>query len=216
MMTKKWTTREKNLLKKGILPPKRSNNSIKVMRQRLGIVAYKVPRWTVEHKEMLKSLLSEGKSTKEISAILPYTVRSIQKEIVRQRIPHTSQCRFTRTEKDIFEKFLKDNWKQKTPQDLVDLWNQSNKRKVNHRKVVVYLKRLNIKISKSEVMKITLLRKKEQNIIAKSDTDRTKEIDKVKEARIRIMSERFSQGKDIWTGLKLPECNEDLELDVLC
>ena len=204
MMTRKWTKEEIELLKSGVAPLGRSLFAIKVMRRKLGFVAYRVPKWTQEHKIQLKTLLAEGKSTKEISQILPYTVRSVQKEIVRQKLPHKTACRFTKIEKEDFKNFLKENWKAKTPKDLVELWNQSNRRKVNHRKVVVYLKLLNIKISKSEVMKMTLLRKKQDKLSNQVDLDKNVVLETIKESRIRIMSERLAQGKDIWTGLNLP------------
>ena len=176
----------------------RTANAAKLMRQRLGLVKYKVPKWTQEHKAQLIRLHVAGTPTREIAKILPYTQRSIQKEIVRLKLPHKNQCRFTEMEKLTFEKFLRENWQQKTPTDLVALWNQDqgrNGRQVNERKVVVYLKRLNLKIPRDEVIKITLLKKQEQKWL------KDKNIDAIRLRRARIMRERLEKGRDIWTGM---------------
>lgn len=211
----KWTEEEINLIKNGISPEGRSESSIKSMRLRLGFVKYKSPKWTDEHKKQLKTLLAEGKSTKEISQILPYTHRSVQKEIVRQNLPHTTAYRFKTVEKDEFIKFLRNNWQQKTPNELMLLWNDHyarryNARKVNARKVITYLIALNLRVSKSEIMKFTLLRKREKQLYEDPVLDKNKAIDDIKQKRIRIMSERFAQGKDIWTGLVLKQQDKDI------
>lgn len=210
MMTKKWTDEEINLVKNGINPEGRSESSIKNMRLRLGIVKYKSPKWTPEHKEQLKTLLKEGKSTKEISEILPYTQKSVQKEIVRQNLPHTKSYRFTTREKQEFIKFLRKNWQQKTPNELMLLWNDQyarryNARKVNAKKIVTYLIALNLRVDKSEIMKFTLLKKREKELYEDPTLDKNKAIDEIKRKRIKIMADRFAQGKDIWTGRVLQQ-----------
>lgn len=196
--TSKWTAEEIETVKAGNIPAGRTANAVKLMRQRLGLVKYKVPKWTQEHKAELVQLHLAGTSTREIAKILPYTQRSIQKEIVRMKLPHKSQCRFTEMEVLVFEKFLKENWQQKTPTDLVVLWNQDqgrNGRKVNERKVVVYLKRLGLKIPRDEVIKITLLKKQEQEWL------KDKDVDAIRLRRARIMRERIEKGRDMWTGM---------------
>lgn len=200
--TSKWTAEEIEAVKVGIIPVGRTANAVKLMRQRLGLVKYKVLKWTQEHKAELIRLHLVGTPTREIAKILPYTQRSIQKEIVRLKLPHKSQCRFTEIEKLIFEKFLRENWRQKTPTDLVALWNQDqgrNGRRVNEKKVVLYLKRLNLKIPRDEVIKITLLKKQEQEWL------RNKDIDAIRLRRVRIMRERVEKGRDIWTGMPKDE-----------
>ena len=199
MMTKPWTEIEIEQLKSGVVPTGRSANSIKIMRRRLGLVAYKKPKWTEENKIKLRELLADGKSTKEIAAILPHTQRSVQKEIVRQKIPHQNMVRFTEIEKLRFQKFLTENFAQKTTSELVELWNVQNNRKVNERKVVVYLKLLKLKISKAEVIKMTWLRKREKEWLQEKD------LDSIRTRRIRMMSERLSKNLDIWTALPCTE-----------
>lgn len=196
--TSKWTTEEIEAVKAGGVPVGRTVHAVKVMRLRLGLAKYKVPKWTKEHKVELVRLHLAGTPTREIANLLPYTQRSIQEEIVRLKLPHKSPCRFTRIEILTFEKFLKENWRQKTPTELVALWNQDqarNGRKVNERKVVVYLKRLGLKIPRDEVIKITLLKKREQEWL------KEKNIDAIRLRRARIMRERIEKGRDIWTGM---------------
>lgn len=193
-----WTAEEIQLLKSGKNPPNRTPTAIKSMKRRLGMVKYKIPKWTDEHKKNLVRLLGEGKSTKEISQILPYTQRSVQKEIVRQRLPHASQVRFKEIEKLYFENFLREKWQQRTPKELVELWNIDqgrNGRTVNERKVVVYLKKLGLKIPRDEVLKIVLMKKLEKECLQSQD------LTKIRLRRIRIMRERMEKNRNIWTGM---------------
>lgn len=199
MMTKRWTEEEIDALKRGIIPTNRSADSIRIMRNRLGLAVFKKPKWSEENKLRLRELLAEGKTTREIAKILPHTQRSIQKEIVRQKIPHQTMVRFTEYERLCFEKFLTENFAQKTTRELVELWNVQNNRKVNEKKVVTYLKRLKLKISKAEVIKMTWLRKREKEWLQEKD------LDSIRTRRIRIMSERLSKNLDIWTALPCTE-----------
>lgn len=196
--TSKWTAEEIEAVKAGNVPAGRTANAVKLMRQRLGLVKYKVPKWTKEHKAELIRLHFADISTSEIAKILPYTQRSIQKEIVRQKLPHKNQCRFTEIEVLVFEKFLKENWRQKTPTELVILWNQDqgrNGRIVNERKVIVYLKRLGLKIPKDEIMRMTLLKKQEQLWLKDNN------LEAIRLRRVNIMRERIEKGRDMWTGM---------------
>lgn len=205
MFKRKWTDEEVELLKKGISPPDRSFNSIRIMRIRLGLCIFKKNPWTVEDKSKLRELLNSGKTTKEIAQLIPHTQRSIQKEIIRQKIPHKTQVRFTHQEKLVFIKFLKENWEGKTTKEIVDLWNNSNKRKVNEKKVYLYLKAFNLKITKSEAIKIAWLKKREKDWLKEKD------INSIKQRRIKIMSERYGKKLDIWSGLN---SKEDWENDL--
>lgn len=207
MKKSRWTEEEIELLKKGQTPPNRSVDSIRIMRIRLGLCVFKKNPWTLDEKEKLKQLLKEGKTTKQIASILPHTQRSIQKQIIRQKIPHKKQTRFTNQERFLFNKFLKENWQGKTTKEIVDLWNANNKRKTNEKKVSVYLKKLQIKISKSEVIKLTWLRKREKEWL------KDKDIDAIKQRRIKIMSERYSKKLDLWSGLTDPDF-EDMNASV--
>lgn len=195
MFTSKWTPEEIQIVKAGGVPDNRSANAAKLMRLRLGLAKYKSPKWTKQHKVELIKLHMAGMPTREMAKVLPYTQRSIQKEIVRLKLPHKTACRFTAKEKAEFNQFLQENWQRNTPNDLVALWNKSNGRKVNERKVVVYLKKLGLKIPRDEVIKITLLKKHEKK--AKEAGD----FDSIKARRMRIMEERVEKNRDIWTGM---------------
>lgn len=205
LFKRKWTEEEIDLLKKGLNPPDRSLNSIRIMKIRLGLCKFKKNPWSPEDKSKLRDLLKEGKTTKEISYLIPHTQRSIQKEIVRQKIPHKTLVRFTNLEKLIFLKFLKENWEGKTTKEIVELWNNKNKRKINEKKVYLYLKALNLKITKSEAIKIAWLKKREKDWLKEKD------IESIKQRRIKIMSERYSKKLDIWSGLN---STEDYESDL--
>ena len=184
---KSWTQEEIDSLKKGIIPINRSKFSIQNMRQKLGLVYYKASRWTTEHKKQLFQLVKQGKNQKEISEILPYSQKGIQKQILKMNLQKTRQYKFTQKELDKFKKFLLENWKQKTPNELVILWNQNNK-KVGKNKIVYHLRKLGIKIPKDESLRMNFLRRKEQKIYSDGFYKTTKEAEtKIREIRIELM-----------------------------
>lgn len=199
MKKRRWTIEEVENLKKGVIPPGRTKISINNMRKRLGLIAYKASRWTKEDKNKLKELVAEGKSQKEISQILLYSPKGIQKQIIRMNLQKTRQYKFTRKELQKFHNFLQENWQQKTPTELVELWNQNNKKIVKN-KVVYHLRKLGIKIPKDESLRIGFLRKKEQKIHVSSKTT-NESGSRIRSLRIELMRKRIEQNKDLWTGL---------------
>lgn len=200
MKKRLWTQEEIESLKKGIIPLNRSKNSIKVMRVRLGLVSKKVPRWTKNHKETLIQLLNEGKSQEEISKLLPYSRRGIQKQIARMGLQEKRQYKFTKKELEKFTQFLKDNWEQKTPQELTEIWNKNNSKKIGRNKVNYHLAKLKIKIPKRESLRMGFLKKKEKKIYENCKTTR-ESADKIKQLRVELMRKRIEENKDLWTGL---------------
>lgn len=199
MKKNRWTKQEIDLLKSGLIPANRSRLSIKNMKTRLGLVSKKVPRWTKEHKQKLVELINQGMMQKDICKILPYTSRAIQKQVMRMNLQKTRNYKFTAKEVEKFTEFLQKNWQQKTPQELVDLWNKNNK-KIGKNKVVYHLRKLGIKIPKRESLRMSFLKKKEKKIYQSSKT--TKEsTDKIKRLRIELMKKRIEENKDLWTGL---------------
>lgn len=200
MKKRVWSEEEIESLKKGAIPPNRSIFSIKCMRQRLGLVAYKASRWTQEHKIKLLSLIKEGKSQKEISKILPYSEQGIQKQILRMNLQKTRQFKFTSSEIKKFICFLEGNWQQKTPQELMDIWNENNVKKIGKNKVVYHLRKLGIKIPKDEVLRMGFLKKKEKKLHQDSKTTNESN-NRIKSLRIELMRKRIEQNKDLWTGL---------------
>ena len=110
-----------------------------------------------------------------------------------------------------FKKFLKENWEGKTPEELVDLWNQNNSFKINKSKVVYHLYVMKIKISYKEVLRIKSLRRKEEEIKSKPLSNST--IDSLRSIRVKLMRQRASENKNLWNGLLLEkEEQEDFSL----
>jgi hypothetical protein len=213
---KKWTIQELESLKKGKALPNRSKDSIRGMSVRLGLIAHKKgsrSRWTKEQEEILLSLVKEGKTAKAIFELklFPYSKNSIQKKMCYLGLAKkrkTPVKKLSEEEKFILRKFLLENYKGKTPDDLVSIWNEKPYFKVNRSKVLYHLNDLNIKVPYYEVAKINNLRKKEsviRNTIHKSQ----KELEEsIRLARIDFMRQRFSSGKDIWTGVETEETRD--------
>jgi len=197
---KPWTNEEIEELKQGRTPPNRSIFSIKCMKQRLGLVAFKASRWTPEHRKQLVELISEGKTQKEIGKILPYTARGIQKQVMRMNLQRTRQYKFKRSELAKFQSFLQNNWQQKTPAELTDEWNNNNHKKIIKRKVEYHLRKMGIKIPKDESLRMGFLKKKEKVIYASCKTT-GESTNKIRSLRIELMRKRIEQNKDLWTGL---------------
>lgn len=169
------------------------------MRQRLGLVSYNVSRWSIEHKKILKELVLAGQSYEEISKLIPYSVKGIQKQALKLNIQKTRQYKFKAKELEKFKLFLEKNWEGRTPSELVDLWNENNKQ-ICKNKVVYHLRKMGIKIPKEESLRLGFLKKKEKKIYATSAST-NESASKIKSLRIEIMRKRVEQNKDLWTGL---------------
>ncbi len=161
MKKRPWTEEEILVLKGGGTPENRSRFSIKCMRQRLGLVPYHVLRWTEEHKDMLKKLIASGHSYEEVSKLLPYRVKGIQKQAIKMSLQKTRQYKFTARELMKFRTFLEKNWEGKTPNELMESWNKDNKKKICKKKVTYHLKKLGIKIPKEESLRLGFLKNKD-------------------------------------------------------
>lgn len=216
---KSWTKEEIDLLKKGGNPSGRSNDSIRNMKLRLDLIVHKKgarKKWTKTQEKTLRSLVKLGKNAKEIfdSGLLPrYSKNSIQKKMCyiglvnKRKIP---TVKLSKDESFIIQKFLLENYKGKTPDDLVSMWNEKPYFKISYSKVLYYLCLLNIKIPYSEVIKINNLRKKEQAIKNYAHRSQKELEEAIRLVRVKFMRQRFSEGKDIWTGFK----NEELEPEI--
>lgn len=200
MEKRPWTQDEILILKNGEIPEKRSRFSIKCMRQRLGLVSYNALRWTKEHKETLKKLILDGKSYDEISKMLPYSVKGIQKQVLRMNLQKSRQYKFTVRELIKFRSFLEKNWEGRTPAELMEAWNTSNKKQICKNKVVYHLRKLGVKIPKEESLRLGFLKKKEKNIY-NSCKNTNESSNKIRSLRVELMKKRVEQNKDLWTGL---------------
>lgn len=207
-----WTEQEIELLVQGLPVPGRTAKSTDRKRVSLGLLKQK-PRyaWPEDHIKLLKQAWEQGLSSRQIHerGILPknYSVNAIQKKMcnmgfVTRRL---SFIRFDANTKAIFEQFLIDNWRGQTPQDLTEAWNKKYQNyPVSHRRVIKYLTILGIKVPQSEVVIINNQRRFEQKARLNEENIPLAEVElKIKRNRMKIMRERMSNNRDIWTGLDM-------------
>jgi hypothetical protein len=142
--------------------------------------------------------------------LLPYSRNAIQKKLQNLGLTKkTKQTKFGKEDLKVFKDFLVNNWKGRTPDELLSLWNKKNEIKVNKNKIVYHLTALKIKLPYGEVAKIKNMKKKEEIIKSKIYTSAKKMEEEIRMNRAKIMSERFLAGKNIWTGLKTDEWDKD-------
>jgi hypothetical protein len=169
------------------------------------------PKWTEEHTELIKDMKSRGMSAADIakSGLLPQSLNAIQKKMCRMHlVKHLKIVKFNGRQREEFRRFLRENWEGKTPQELVDLWNRTHPvPSTNRRKVISYLTALGLKIHYGEVQSINSMRKREEEIKRRA-TSPAELAELLKASRAIVMSRRLRLGRDLWTGLPLPQ--EDL------
>jgi len=211
-LLKRWTKEEIELLKKNKFVKGRSKNSISNKMIELGLSKKREyrPAWSKKNLDLLKSLHEEGKSALDISRmkVFPYSTNAIQKKLCRLGLAKKIKTfiKFPEAIKLKFRKFLTDNWKGKTPEDLMILWNKENALyQTNKKRVVFYLTKLKIKISYGEVQKINNLRKKEKEIVSFNKDSAKNLEEKLRLERIKLIKSRMEKGKDIWTGIESEE-----------
>lgn len=202
-----WTPEEIELVKQN--KPVKGRSQSTINRKRLDLGIYKMsPRkkWPDQDVEKLKQLCSQGHTALSIyrqNLLEGYSRTSIQKKMCRLGLAkkNTPYKKFSQHIKLKFERFLKANWENRTPEELAEMWNADNyQHQISHRRVISYLTKLNIKISCYEVAKIKRLRAKEQKLMDQS-TDGIRDLDsKIKTERIKLMRQRFLEDKDIWSG----------------
>ena len=219
---KRWSEDEITKLKAEFLSKKdikkikienRSYSSIREMLLRLKLISQGASKkaWLKKEEELLARLVKkEGKTARQIFdlKVLPYSKNSIQKKMCYMGLAHKREKKHSKLSADelsILKKFLKENWKGKTPEDLVLIWNNKPYFKVNKSKVLYHLNNLGCKISYSEVARIKNLRKKEEEV-KHCPHKNQKELDEsLRSLRIEMMRNRLSKGRDIWTGLHSDE-----------
>ena len=203
-----WTQEEIELLKQGKPIGGRSAESIN--RKRISLGLHKRPpriRWPQQDINRLRQLCEQGHSALDIykNQLLParYSINSIQKKMCRLGLAKKSKAKYMRFPEHIkfkFERFLKNNWKNKIPEELADMWNAENyDYQIGRRRVIRYLTLLNIKVSCYEVAKMKRLRAKEQKLKDELDNSRLLD-DSIKAERIKLMRDRYVSNKDIWSG----------------
>lgn len=216
---KRWTKSEIAILlikKEKTLLPNRTKDAIRRKLVQLNIVQKKEHRkhWPQEHEQILISLTKENKTAKEIfnMKILPYSKNSIQKKMGLLGLSKT-QAPIEKYDPETlknFKEFLQNNWQGKIPEDLENLWNQSNEIKTNKKKVLYHLYKLGIKIPYGEVASIKFLRKKEE-VIKNLGLNPKDLLEQIRVSRAKLMKKRIKKNRDIWTGMPI---NEPIEMEI--
>lgn len=207
----RWTPEEIESLKKNLSVSTKHETSIRRKLTELGLRKKRSTRdyWTVEEVKSLIDLKKEGQSAQTIAnmGIFSKSENAIQKKLGRLGLSNKLKIvKFKEETKLKFKKFLLQNWRGKTPQDLLEIWNKENhSTPANLCKVISYLTNLKVKISCYEVQKINNLRKKEIKLNLENKGSSEKLLEKIKFERIRLMQERIAENKDIWTGIELQE-----------
>lgn len=206
--SKRWTEEELKLLRNNRIPEGRTVYGARNKRTRMGLrekKKYRV-RWSDSNIELLKSCRQKSKILKEICEHFPsHSRNAIQKKLCAMGLAKRNKIfKFPIEVQERFKSFLRSNWKGKTPQDLMILWNaENNKFKTNKKRVVNYLTKMKIKISYGEVQKINNLRKKEQKVISLEIAKPADRLEKFRIERVKLMRNRMENNHDIWTGIDL-------------
>lgn len=166
------------------------------------------PKWTEAQIKTLADLKAQGLNAKQIAAsgLLPQSPNAIQKKMGRMHlVRHAKIVKFNGRQREEFRRFLKENWGGRTPQELADLWNHTHPvPKTNKRRVISYLTALGLKIHYGEVQSINSMRRREEEIRRRA-TSPAELMELLKASRAIVMSRRLELGRDIWTGLPLPQ-----------
>lgn len=166
------------------------------------------PKWNEAQIAALKEFKERGMSAKEIAAtgLLPQSLNAIQKKMGRMHlVQHLKIVKFNERQREEFRRFLRGNWEGRTPQELADLWNQTHPvPQTNKRRVISYLTALGLKIHYGEVQSINKMRRREESIKS-SATSPFELAELLKASRAIVMRRRMRLGRDIWTGMPLPE-----------
>jgi len=178
MSKRRWTIYEEGLLKEqlsktgsidGVFISGRTRTSVSGKARRMGLTGDGIPRkkWPDNHCEKLISLCTQGLSAKDIheQKLLPYSKNSIQKKMGRLSLSKKVESFYRLSDRQLarLEKFLYNMWSEYTPQEIANIWNSKTSVhgcKINRRKVVYHLSRLGIKKPQSEILKMSLSRKK--------------------------------------------------------
>jgi hypothetical protein len=205
----RWTAAEVQALKNNQPLPGRNKNAVRNKLDRLGLRNKRPdrPDWTEENLNKLKELRDQGYSAKDISEMGTFSCsqNAIQKKLCRLGlVKNIKIVKFPEEIRNKFKKFLLNNWKGKTPEDLAEIWNKENaKYQTNVMRVVSYLTKLNIKIPYGEVQRIKNLRRKEIELNLSNKASANDLLEKIRLERIKIMQERIKKNRDIFTGMPL-------------
>jgi len=158
----------------------------------------------------LRQAHAAGNSAKAIhhKQILPiqYSISSIQKKLCRLGLARNlpKYKKFNSVTKDIFVKFITDNWVGRLPDELAQMWNRCNASyPVTARRVIMYLTKLGVKVACYEMGRIRKLRQYENQIRTSGEYNPTDVNDKIRWNRAELMACRLANNQDIWSGLQM-------------
>lgn len=161
--------------------------------------------WTEEQEQILLNHIQNKGDDKDLvnNQILPFSLNAIRKKKSRLLcgIKQKNSVRYKPKIKQLFKDFLLNNWKNNTPDDLVEMWNKQYNVRTNRRKVIFYLGLLNVKVSYVQVLKIKHYKKLLDD----------QKYEEAREYKIKMFEQRLKKGLDLWTGLKLDSSIDTLE-----
>tara|TARA_R110000765_G_scaffold341540_2_gene431645 strand:+ start:3891 stop:4436 length:546 start_codon:yes stop_codon:yes gene_type:complete len=155
---------------KNIDIPNRTHISVSMKSRRMGLMGDGVPRegWTDEDMAILNSCCKSGMTATGIyeSGKIKRSMTAIQKKMCRIGLSKKMETfvRLTEGTLGLLKGFLTNRWKTMTPKEMVDEWNSKFKTKINRRKVIYHLTKLDIKKPQGEILKMSLARRRENNV----------------------------------------------------
>lgn len=162
-------------------------------------------KWTEEQEQILLDHILKNGNDKELieKQILPFSLNAIRKKKCRLicKTEKKTIIKYSPKLKNLFKSFLTNNWKNNTPDELAQMWNEKYLVKTNRRKVIFYLSEMKIKVPYNEIHRIKIYKKLLEN----------QEYEKARSFKIKMFQKRLENGLDIWTGLKLDPSIDPLE-----
>ncbi len=155
---------------KGIDIPNRTHTSVSIKSRRMGLAGDGVSRdeWTDEDIEILHSCCQSGMTATKIheSGKINRSMTAIQKKMCRIGLSKKMDSFVKLTERTLglLEGFLVNRWETMTPKEMVGDWNSKFNTKINRRKVIYHLTKLGIKKPQGEILKMSMARKRENNV----------------------------------------------------
>lgn len=210
-MPTRWTRADTELLLNRGCVSHKSRRSNQRMQTKYKMRQPRAPRvaWTTAQIATLRDLHAQGLSAREICnrGVLPQSQMAVQKQLGRLGLTNRrSIVKFSPAIREQFREFLREHWQGRTPDELRDLWNQATPNyPTNVRRVIAYLMALKLKIPYGEVQRIKASRRREQKIKRVYVTAPDVLLGKLRSNRAAVMRARIERGRDIWSGLTLPE-----------
>lgn len=98
--------------------------------------------------------------------------------------------------------FLGNNWVGNTPEELACAWNTQSVYCVDEEEIRDVLGSMGLLVSELEIERITILKRKELEIMLSGSVSI---MEKIRAERVELIKSRLEEMKDIWTGLESEE-----------